>query len=302
MQTFNKSLVRTLYDVQHERIQTGNRICAEIKNRLGQKPGMGESVLEEESKTYLKTARKEFTRITDAFVLTNASKYVKANFEGYEIITDAGMLLFTKLYEEQLDNEEIMIKVLAKIVEEHPLWDAFLKDVRGCGPMMSAVILSELDPTKAKYVSSFWAYAGLDVANDGRGRGRYSDHLVDQEYTDKDGKTKTKKSITFNPFLKTKLIGVLSTSFIKQPAESCKYRRLYDDYKHRLENHPKHIDKTKAHRNNMAKRYIIKMFLLDLWRAWRELEGLELTPTYQEAVLGHTHNAEEKGAVKNEKG
>ncbi len=292
--SISKALIRTLYDMQHERIQTGNRICAEIKARLGQQPGKSEEELEKEAKDFLDRARAEYQRITDAFVLNQAHKYLKVDFENREIITDAGMLIFVELYEEQLAHEEKMAKVIAKLVQQHPLWDAFLDGVRGCGPLMSAVILSEFNIHKAERISQFWAYAGLDVASDGRGRGRYTEHLVDVTYTDKGGKEATRKGITFNPFLKTKLVGVLATCFLKQPAEECKYRKVYDDYKHRLENHPAHQDKSKGHRHNMAMRYMIKIFLQDLWLAWRELEGLPVTPTYQEAVLGHKHHDPEE--------
>jgi len=290
--TVSKALVRTMYDVQMERIQTGNRITAEIKARLGQRPGESEQDLDEVAKTVLASARREYKRITDAFVLNQAHKYLKVDFEGYEIITDAGLLVFVDLYEKQLANEEKMAKVIGKIVQQHDLWGAFLEQVRGCGPLMSAVILSEFNIHKAERISQFWAYAGLDVASDGRGRGRYKEHLVDQEYTDKEGKQATKKGITFNPFLKTKLVGVLASCFLKQPAESCKYRKVYDDYKHRLENHPKHAEKTKGHRHAMAMRYMIKMFLLDLWMSWRTLENLPVTAPYHEAVLGHKHHEE----------
>jgi hypothetical protein len=287
-----KSLVRTLYDVQHERVQTGNRICAEIKARLGQSPGTSEEQLEPDAQDYLDRARAEYKRITDAFVLNQAHKYLKVHFESYEIITDAGMLVFVELYVTQLAHEEHMAKVIAKIVQQHPLWSAFLEGVKGCGPLMSAVILSEFDIRKAERISQFWALAGLDVAADGRGRGRYAEHLVERSYKDKDGKDQVKKGITFNPFLKTKLVGVLASCFLKQSPDGCKYRRVYDDYKHRLENHEKHKDKSKGHRHNMAMRYMVKVFLQDLWIAWRELEGLPITKPYHEAVLGHVHHEE----------
>jgi hypothetical protein len=174
--------------MQHERIQTGNRICAEIKARLGQKPGKSEKELEAEAKEYLMRARTEFKRITDAFVLNKAHKYLKVDFGECEIITDAGMLVFVELYEEQLAHEEKMLKVIAKIVQQHPLWKAFLENVRGVGPLMSAVILAEFDIHKAERISQFWKYAGLDVAPDGRGRSKRKEHLVDQTYLDADGK------------------------------------------------------------------------------------------------------------------
>lgn len=305
-----KSLVRTLYDMQDERIQTGNRICAEIKLRLGQMPGKPEKGLDKEAKEYLDRARAEYRRITDAFVLNQAHKYLKVDFENYEIITDAGMLVFVELYVTQLAHEEHMGKVIGKLVQRHPLWEAFLEGVKGCGPLMSAVILSEFDIRKAERISQFWKYAGLDVAQDGRGRSRRAEHLVERSYINRDGEPATRMGVTFNPFLKTKLVGVLASCFLKQSADDCKYRRVYDDYKHRLENHATygaHNDEARkaefkaagkkkyapvGHRHNMAMRYMMKMFLQDLWLAWRELEGLPITAPYHEAVLGHSHHAE----------
>ena len=154
---------------------------------------------------------------------------------------------------------------------------------------MSAVIISEFDITKAKYASSLWRYAGLDVAQDGRGRSSRKEHLIDVEYTDKDGNQQTKKSLTHNRFLKTKLIGVLGPSFLR--AGDHKYSQIYYDYKHRLENHATHSEKTKLHRHNMAIRYAVKLFLADLYVAWRECEGLPVHPAYHEEKLGIVHLA-----------
>lgn len=286
-----KSLVRSLYDIQKIRIETGNRIVAEIKSRMGQLPGKKEETIEdEEAVNYLKEARTEYKRITDAFVLNRAADYFKVEYGQYTIIADPVMLLFVKLYMKHLEDEGSMEKVVKKIVERHPMWKAFLLGVKGCGPLMSAVILSEFDIHKAERISQFWAYAGLDVFN-GEGRSRRKDHLVDVEYTDKEGKAAMKKGITFNPFLKTKLIGVLGTSFVRQvKPEPSYYRSIYDNYKHRIENMDAHKEKTKGHRNNMAVRYVVKMFLQDLWLKWREVEGLPITQPYHEAVLGHTHH------------
>ena len=163
----------------------------------------------------------------------------------------------------------------------------------GVGPAMAGVIISEIDITKAEYPSSLHKYAGVDVAGDGQGRSRRAEHLEDSEYTDKEGKLQTKKGITFNPFLKTKLVGVLGSSFIKQSPDKCEYRKIYDDYKHRIENMDAHKEKSKGHRHNMAVRYMIKMFLIDLYNAWRKLEGLPVAPTYTEAKLGKVHGKAE---------
>ena len=133
---------------------------------------------------------------------------------------------------------------------------------------MSAVVISEIDIAKARYPSSLWAYAGLDVvATDWKGRSRHKEHLRQISYISKDGKPATRLGITFNPLLKTKLTGVLGPCFIK--AGSDPYKTIYDGYKHRLESHPKWSASTKAHRHNAAIRYMIKRFLCDLYAAWR---------------------------------
>lgn len=47
--------------------------------------------------------------------------------------------------------------------------------------------------------------------------------------------------------------------------------------------------RSQAHRDQAAKRYMVKMFLLELWKKWRELEGLPVVPSYAEAALGRVH-------------
>ena len=95
-------------------------------------------------------------------------------------------------------------------------------------------------------------------------------------------------SITFNPFLKTKLVGVLAASFLKAGGD---YSKIYNDYKHRLESRDDWKEESKGHRHNAALRYMIKMFLADLYNVARPLAGLPVAPTYQEEKLGRKHSA-----------
>jgi hypothetical protein len=44
-----------------------------------------------------------------------------------------------------------------------------------------------------------------------------------------------------------------------------------------------------AHRDLAAKRFMVKAFLLEFWKQWRGLEGLEIVPSYAEAMLGRVH-------------
>jgi hypothetical protein len=171
--------------------------------------------------------------------------------------------------------EDELAKELAKEVHKHDLWKAFLLDVKGCGEGMAAVIISEFDIYKAPHVSNLWSFAGLAPGKDRKEKG---------------------KTCPYNQFLRAKLCGVLGGSFLKSNSP---YREYYDNMRVRLEGekwgmdskNPGNKDNPKAgHQHKAAIRYMIKMFLKDLYVAWRTLEGLPVSKPYQEAYLGHDHN------------
>jgi Transposase IS116/IS110/IS902 family len=293
--------IRSLYDMQKIRIQNGNRICAAFRYKLGLESSQAEEENEEAS-DLLKELRSEFKRITDG--VKRITKDIKCDSP---LITTRSELALLESYERQIEAEIIHEKAIADELSRTPIWNEFLKDVRGVGPLMAGVIVSEIDINKCNSISALHKYCGLDVVvyenEEGEheeGRCRKKEHLVPKTYTNRNGEIKETIGITFNPFLKTKLVGVLGSVFIKLGG---KYRIVYDGYKHRLQNHPKHKDKTKGHIHNMAVRYMVKEFLADLWTHWRLLEGLPVKGTYAEDVLGikhhtgtHRENAKNKAA------
>lgn len=176
-----------------------------------------------------------------------------------------------------LAQEEATAKEIAKEVHKHPLWDTYLLHVKGCGETIAAVIISEFDIHKAPHVSNLWSFAGLAPGKDRKQKG---------------------EKCPYNQFLKKTLCGILGPSFLKA---SSPYREYYDNMRNRLEaedwgqpaknpsdkKHPK-----KFHQHRAANRYMVKMFLRDLYVAWRTLEGLEVTEPYQQQYLGHEHHEE----------
>jgi hypothetical protein len=172
--------------------------------------------------------------------------------------------------------EEELFKDMAKVVKTHPLWKEFLKGVKGCGESIAAVIITEFDINKAPTVSNLWSFAGLAPGKDRKVKGQ---------------------KCCFNQFLRAKLCGVLGSSFLKCNSP---YRLYYDDMKHRLESadwgtaskNPTDKKRPKAgHQHKAATRYMVKMFLKDLYVAWRTLEGLPVREPYQEEYLGRKHTA-----------
>jgi len=278
-----KALTGGVYDMQKLRIQTGNRLCAEIRRKMGQEPGQATEALDdEEAKKMLKMIAKEYKLITEGLIHLPSPK----KFESRSLIGTYAQLVLTDSYMRLLNEELRAFRGLEKVLAPIPVWDQWLKNVKGIGPAMGAVIISGFDIHKAKYASSLWRYAGVDVHSSGKGRGRYKEMMGTTTYTDADGDEQTKKTLGYNPWLKTKLVGVASACFLRSGGP---YKDIYDNYKHRLQHNPKHVDKTEGHRHRMALRYMIKMFLVDLYANWREIEGLTVHPPYHEAKLGLRH-------------
>lgn len=277
-----RAMTRGAYDLQRLRMQAGLRLCANFKSKMGQIPGSTEEELEEEALKVIDKLRGSFVRLTDG-IARNRLLPAKEGFHGDELITDFTELVLVAQYMELEKVERRQFDQLKTVLPDFAIYNKFLYDVVGVGPAMAAVIISEFDIRRARYVSSLWKYAGLDVGPDGRGRSRRKDHLVKRAYTDKDGNEAERDSITFNPFLKTKLMGVLAGSFLRTKSP---YADVYRDYKHRLETDPRKAEWTKGHRNEAAKRYAVKIFLRDLYLTWRPLEGLEVHAPYAEGKLG----------------
>lgn len=291
-----KTMVRGAYDLQKLRISVGNRVVGNFRAKLGQAPGKkAVDALDEDAKKLLADLKRRHRRIADGL----AKAPPTAAFPGDEVISDFTAFALVAQYVELERVEAGHFKRLETVLGEFPIYTEFLAKVTGIGPAMAGVLISEFDIEKARYPSSLWAYAGLDVGPDGLGRSRREEHLVKKSYKTAKGDDKERNSITYNPFLKTKLMGVLAASFLRSGSE---YRDHYDAYRHRIESDPartitdkpgRHTDQTwtKQRRSDAAKRYMIKMFLCDLYKRWRRLEGLPVEPTYHEAKRGRPHAA-----------
>lgn len=234
-------------------------------------------------------------------------------------LKDYQTLEFVKKSTSQVEKK--LKKEIERIVESESIYNEFFVNVAGCGPLMSAVCLSEFDIEMATTVSKMWQFAGL---NSGLIKGKKIIKItkkidmsqIIRQYENKKGEKcgiiltneliRGDKQVAgfispYNAWLRTKLSGVLASNMIKaQNAKGKSYAiDFYYPYKKRLENSEKevlHLGKmmpwknvSKGHRDNASKRYMIKMFLQDLYVAWRSMEGLSVREPYQEEYLGHQH-------------
>lgn len=384
---FIGTMVRGIYDLQKLRIQFGNRMVGNFKNKFK------ESIEEKNDKDYSEeelefmtanmTAmiRKDYKRIADAVADGNSEKIISLKkFKPQGLITDYNEYILVRQYIRLLDSEEEAFKQLGRVLENVPIYSEFLKTVGGVGPAVAGVIISEIDIHKAQTSSALWRYAGLDTVLVGEyyddknerhiiphidfiekygtiddGESIYfNGHLVNRifmgrtlrketmtltTYIDKEGKEQIRKTIGHNPFLKSKLMGVLATSFLRSGiaivdgkqagalkrlemateegfdvtqfetseiktevikflsdkghdilVEPSKYGKIYYNYRERLNHMREHDSKSSKYKHNMALRYCVKRFLVDLYTKWRTIEGLEVTEEYAVRKLGLVHH------------
>ena len=350
----------SLYQFQATRIAVGNRTTSNVRALLGQGPSQpGEDTLAPELQAALKALRTEGVteatadaidkteeddgEVSDKLIAAVLARYHELvpetgklpqarSFKPHPLIPTYDMLVMIGQFADMLAWERRYEAQLGKLLEKLPIYTAFLEGVRGCGTRMSSCLISKLDPAKANHISSFWQICGLGVAVfDGysEARGRREDHLVDRVYVSANGTLERNRGLCYDPWLKTKVLGVLAPCMIKcshaalreykegrmttrdiRNHSDVRYLADYLDAKQRYENHEKygkHNDgkpddernarmnsksymiTSPARREAMSKRIMMKAFLRDLWVSWRGLEGLEITPTYHEAKLGYKH-------------
>lgn len=216
--------------------------------------------------------------------------------------SDIGNEFLETSYGQIKETEEYLKKTITKLYKKCPEYQ-WLKDIKGIGPTIGAILITEIDIVKAVNVSKIWQYAGLNPGTTvgKKVKGKDKDGKIVLETTGEliRGDRLTAGFIApYNKFLKTKLLGVLAGSFIKTAPDS-PYTKLYYDYKNRLENSDKPCgttgktwkETTPGHRNNAAKRYMIKIFLQDYYAHVREIYGLPVRCPYQEEYLGHVHHS-----------
>ena len=279
-----RSIVNGIYDLQQLRISIGNRIVASFRAKLGIKPSEDKRKRAKEADKLLKAIRKEYNRITDGIVKITVKLKIP---DGSKLIHSIPEVMLVKQYEHILSCEQDVFKDMAAVVQTRPLWSAFFEHVKGCGTVVAGFLLAYIDIHIAENVGKLWYYCGYGVESDGRATSRRPEHLIDIPYVDKDGNPQTKKGIHHNPKVRSKLAFVAARGLMT--ANDYYKTEIYEPYKHRIKNSPKHAKKTPRHIDNMAKRKMVKEFLKDLWPVWRELEGCDVTPPYAEAKLGIKH-------------
>lgn len=237
----------------------------------------------------------------------------KANGEEQQVSERAipieDSLMLREITEETRAQEKAIEKKLLKVLRRFPIYNNWLeKDVSGAGTVICGYLIGEFDIFKADTVSKMWQYAGL---NPGKIRGKKrvdrkdgGFDLVETDTLVRGDKLTPGFVSPFNKNLRTALCGNMADCFIK--AQNKYALDFYYPYKNRLENSTEMVfeisvtgkpgkevmwkDAKPAHRHRAAIRYMVKMFLLDLYLVWRPMMGLPVRELYAEEYLGKKHS------------
>ena len=120
--------VRSLYELQHLRIATGNRICAAFRVKLGLAPSQPEKE-DKEAEKLLSQLRSEYALITDGI-----KRVTKNTRPSGELITTVAEMQLIESYERLVESENVHEKIIAWELDKEPLWTDWMADVRGLGP------------------------------------------------------------------------------------------------------------------------------------------------------------------------
>lgn len=259
-----KSGVRFFYDLQKLRIQSGNRTSA----------GVDTNPLDELDK-----------------------KFLEKTSDGLEVL------------------EKDALKEVLRLLKPIPIY-AWLKAQKGVGPTMAGVLVSEIDITKCNTASQLWAWCGLAVRDgkaDRRVRGEkakfdpWLKSKVVKVLADCLLRANSKPWRDFYDNYKTRkqnqLVDVCTLcegkGTVKQEVKP-KPGQTKKDVKGNgkvlkcancnATGGPAPWGRSDAHRHQAALRYMVKIFLLELWKQWRALEGLEVRPSYAEEYLHRSHH------------
>lgn len=207
------------------------------------------------------------------------------------------------------------LKEISRILKGIPIYKNWLKHQKGVGPTMSGVLIAEIDISKAPTISALWRFCGLAVdvetgKAERRTKGKktaYSPWLKSKVLRVM-GECMIKANSPYRKFYDNYKHRKENTMLAQCMGCDGGGRATVDDD----EAAPNPITRKKAtkkvkcsncngtggpapwgggkaHRHNAAMRYMVKMFLQDLWVQWRELEGLTVTDPYAVAVLGREH-------------
>ena len=170
--------------------------------------------------------------------------------------------------------EDMIDVAIEDAVNKFPVYNLWLRHVKGIGPTLAAQMLAFLLPPKDGLgVGTWFKASGLaPQRREEQGQWRLP-------------RDRTGEQAHHHRYLRRCLHNV-ATSIVRTGGF---YRRVYDDQKARLSAAHVGDEEWPPHRlDNVARWITVKLLLSHLWHKWAEIEGMAIRPPYVIEVLGHT--------------
>lgn len=150
----------------------------------------------------------------------------KTENESAPALTPADQGFFDASAKGILGLEKDAVKHIEECIEGIPIWEDYLTHIRGLGPVMGAVLITGFDIHSSDKPSSYWQHAGLGMVQGPNG------YQIQ--------KRQRGVKANYNPELKTRLLGVLSSVLMKAysldekgyfywTGQTCKQKKLTPD-------------------------------------------------------------------------
>ena len=206
--------VRGLYALQATRIMLGNQCFAQLRSKLGVDPNEDIGPEDAAAAKAMKKLEDHFDLITEGSV----NELTASKFKPDGIFSDYAEYRTCATWLNTFNTERRGFANLQADLKKVPVYVEFLSKVHGCGNALSGILLSELNPHRARWASSFWKYVGLDVSADGTGRSNKKSHNEPRWTREADGSGGYRMAMvaakTHSPGLKSKIAGVLAKNML----------------------------------------------------------------------------------------
>ena len=225
-----RKYVELYYDVQKERIQMRNRITSYLWLQAARRGEVKEGD---------RRARGKFSKLAD--------DYIK-----HKVDVPDDVAYLVELHNYLFEAERVLAIKLAEFANNHPFYTAYLRHVKGIGPILATAIIAYGPYSRFATVSKLWKYAGMAP---GQGPGN-----PDKKYN-------RKMKVTFYK---------AAMQFVKLSDRS-PYGRLYKKF--RAEYDQKWEDRPKYQRYWASLRKVAKLFASHVWAKWWEVVEGKKAPT-----------------------
>jgi len=177
---------------------------------------------------------------------------------------------------------EALESAMKQELKRIPIYNHFLKNVFGVGPVVAAYLVSEIDIHRAVKSSALRRFCGLAVIN---GRLERRAKGVKSAYS---SELRTRIFQAFDSMWKNRTKGQGRMTKYLEIWVNAKHRKLQMATDGKINNGVRDVS-AKGYSHSYGWHKAADIFLEDLYTIWRALEGLDVWPSYYAAKLGYEH-------------